>query len=145
MAIVKESVIIKRPAEQVYNFVTDLKNLPRWEPAILEVEQTSAGEMGVGTTYRGINKMMGMKMKWTATVSECEPNKKWGETIISGSSRIDEHLDFDAVDGSTRFTLAYDMKAGGILKLLSPMITSTMRKQVKDNLGNLKRILEART
>jgi uncharacterized membrane protein len=145
MAIVQESVVIKRPAEQVYAFVTDPKNLPKWEPAILEVEQTSTGEIGVGTTYRGVNKMMGMRMKWTATVNECEPNKKWSESIISGSSRIDEQLSFDAADGGTKFTLAYDMKAGGILKLLSPMITSTTRKQLKENLNNLKRILEAQT
>jgi len=144
MTIVRESVIIKRPAEQVYAYVTDLKNLPQWEPAILEVEQTSSGDLGVGTTYRGVNKMMGMRMNWTSIVNECEPNKKWSETIISGGSRIDEHLDFDSVDGSTKFTLAYDMKAGGILRLLSPLITSTTRKQLKENLGNLKRILEAR-
>jgi uncharacterized membrane protein len=143
MAKVEESVVIKRPAEQVYNFVTDLKNLPQWEPAITEVEQTSAGELGVGTTYRGVNKMMGMKMKWTSIVNKCEPNKKWSETIISGSSRIDEQLSFDAADGSTKFTLAYDMKAGGILKLLSPLIVSTTRKQLRENLGTLKRMLEA--
>jgi uncharacterized membrane protein len=145
MAKVEESVVIKRPAEQVYNFVTDLKNLPQWEPAITEVEQTSAGELGVGTTYRGVNKMMGMKMKWTSIVNKCEPNKKWSETIISGSSRIDEQLSFDATDGSTKFTLAYDMKAGGILKLLSPLIVSTTRKQLKENLNNLKIILEAQS
>ena len=145
MATVQESVIINRPAEQVYAYVTDIKNLPQWEPAILEAEQTSTGELGVGTTYRGVNKMMGMRMKWTATVNEYEPNKKWSETIISGSSRIDEYLSFDNIDGGTKFTLAYDMKAGGILKLLAPMITSTMRKQVKENLNNLKKILEAQS
>ena len=34
---------------------------------------------------------------------------------------------------------------GGIFKLFSPMMVSTMRKELKKSLGNLKSILEAKT
>jgi hypothetical protein len=41
-----------------------------------------------------------------------------------------------------RFTLAYDMKVDGLLRLLSPMLTRSMRKELKKSLYNLKQVLE---
>jgi hypothetical protein len=37
----------------------------------------------------------------------------------------------------------YDMKMGGFLKLFSPMVLSSMRKETVKGLANLKSILEA--
>ncbi len=87
--------------------------------------------------------MMGRRMVWTSKVTEYDLNKMWGENITSGSMQIEEHLTFDPVEGGTKFTLVYEMKVGGFLKLFSPMVVSTMRKQTKENLSNLKSILEA--
>jgi uncharacterized protein YndB with AHSA1/START domain len=143
MARIEESVDIKRPVDQVFAYVTDAKNWPRWESAMLEAEQTSPGQMGIGTTFRGANRVMGRRMVWISKVTEYEPNKKWGETISSGSTLIEDHLIFDPVEGGTKFTLVYDMQVGGLLKLFAPMVISTMRKQTKGNLSNLKSILEA--
>jgi len=42
----------------------------------------------------------------------------------------------------TKFAMIYDMKVGGLLKILSPLMTSTMRKQNKVNFAKLKDILE---
>jgi uncharacterized protein YndB with AHSA1/START domain len=145
MARIEESVVIKRPVDQVFAYVTNIKNLPQWESAILEAEQTSPGQMGIGTTFRGANRAMGRRMVWTSKVTEYEPNKKWGETISSGSTLIEEHLSFDPVDGGTKFTLVFNIQVGGFLKLFSPMVVSSMRKETKKSLGNLKNILEAQT
>jgi hypothetical protein len=46
------------------------------------------------------------------------------------------------VEKGTKVTQVYDMKAGGFLKLFAPMMTSSMRKEMKKNLSNLKSILE---
>ena len=142
MARIEESVEIKQPVERVFAFVTDANSWPKWETAMVEVEQTSKGEMGVGSTYRGTNRIMGQRMAWTLKVTECEKNRSVVQEITIGSSHIKEYLTFDSVNGSTKFTLAYDAKMGGFLKLLMPMVVSSTRKQAKDNLGNLKRLLE---
>jgi uncharacterized membrane protein len=143
MAKIEENVEIRRPVDQVFAYVANISNLTRWESAILEVEQTSQGQMGIGTTFRGANKMMGRRMPWTSTITEYEPNKKWSETISSGSSLIEEHLIFSPIEGGTKFTQVFDMKAGGLLKLFTPLMASTMCKQSKGNLSKLKSILES--
>jgi uncharacterized protein YndB with AHSA1/START domain len=143
MARIEESVEIKCPADKVFSYVTDAKSWPKWHSAMLEAEQTSPGQIGMETTFRGANRVMGRRMEWTSTVTEHEPNKMWGENITSGSTQIKEHLTFDPVEAGTKFTLVYEMQVGGFLKLFSPMVVNAERKQTKGNLSKLKSILEA--
>jgi hypothetical protein len=107
-----------------------------------EAEQTSQGQIGIGTTFKGKNRLMGQTSAWTAKLTEYKPYKRWGKIIDSGRVIIDDKLIFDSIGGGTKFTMVYDVKVGGFLKLLSSIINSSMRKQLKLDLGNLKSILE---
>ena len=145
MARIEESVEIKRPADKVFAYTTDAKSWPKWQSTIPEAEQTSQGPVGVGTTFKGTIHMMGLSMKWTAKATEYEPNKKFGKTITCGSLTNEQHNTYDPIEGGTRFTIVYNMKIGGLMKLISPMIVSSTRKGLKKALINLKGILEAQT
>lgn len=143
MARIEESVEIKRPVDKVFAYLMDAHNWPYWASSILEVEQTSVGQMGVGTTFRGVDRIMGRRMAWTSKIMEYEPNRKMGQNITSGNKLVEEHLTFDPVEDGTKFTFMYEWKAGGFPKLIAPIMLSIMRKQMKKNLSNLKGILEA--
>jgi uncharacterized protein YndB with AHSA1/START domain len=143
MARIEESIEIKRPADKVFAYTTDAKNWPKWQSFIPEAEQTSQGPMNIGTTFKGVSRMMGRSMRWTGITTEYESNKKWGKNITCGSLTIEEHVTYNSVEGGTTFTILYDMKVGGFLKLLSPVMAGSMRKETKKSLGNLKSILEA--
>ncbi len=143
MPRIEESIEIKRPVDKVFAYTTDAKNWPRWQSFMPEAEQTSQGPVNVGTTFKGVSRMMGRSMKWTAIATEYELDKKWGKKITSGSLAIEEHITCNPAEGGTVFTIDYDMKAGGFLRLLSPVMTGSMRKETKKSLGNLKSILEA--
>jgi len=143
MARIEQSVEIKRPVDKVFAYTTDAKSWPKWQSSMQEAEQTSQGQVGIGTTFQGVNRWMGMKVKWAAKATEYEPNKRWSKDITYWSTIIEDHLNFDPIQGGTKFTLVYDVKIGGFLKLFSCMATSSMRKQMKANLNNLKKILEA--
>jgi uncharacterized protein YndB with AHSA1/START domain len=143
MARIEESIEIKRPADKVFAYTTDAKNWPKWQSFIPEAEQTSQGPMNIGTTFKGVSRMMGRSMRWTGITTEYESNKKWGKNITCGSLAIEEHVTYNSVEGGTTFTILYDMKVGGFLKLLSPVMAGSMCKETKKSLGNLKSILEA--
>jgi len=145
MARIEESVEIKRPVDKVFAYTTEAKGWPKWQSIIMEAEQTSQGPMCVGTTFKGTSRMMGLSMKWTAKVTEYEPNRKWAKNITCGSMIIEEHVTYDPIEGGIKFTIVYDMKVGGFLKLFSPMVVSSTRKETKKSLSNLKSILEAQT
>lgn len=143
MARIEESIEIKCPVDKVFAYTADAKNWPKWQSFIPEAEQTSQGPMNIGTTFKGVSRMMGRSMRWTAIATEYGSNKKWGKNITCGSVAIEEHVTYNPVEGGTAFTIVYDMKVGGFLKLLSPVMAGSMRKETKKSLGNLKSILEA--
>ena len=145
MARIEESVEIKRPAEKVFAYTTDAKTWTKWQSTFPEAEQTSQGPVGVGTTFKGTIRMMGLTMKWTARATEYQANRKFGKIISCGSITNQQHNTYDPAGGGTKFTIVYDMKVGGFMKLFSPMIVWSTRKALKKALGNLKGILEAQT
>ena len=143
MARIEESVEIKRPADKVFAYTTDFRSWTKWQSTFPEAEQTSQGPVGVGTTFRGKVRMMGLTMRWTSTATEYELNRKFGKNIACGSLTIEQHNTYDPIEGGTKFTIVYNMKVGGLMKLFSPMIVSSTRKALKQALSNLKNVLEA--
>lgn len=145
MARIEESVEIKRPTDKVFAYMADPKTWPRWDSGLVKAEQMSPGQMGIGATLQGDMRAMGRRMAWTARVTEYEPNKKWGGSISFPSMQLEEHFIFDSIEGGTKLTRVYDVQFGGLLKLLAPMVVSSMRSGSKKSLANLKSILEAQT
>ena len=47
MIRVEHTVVIKRPIEEVFNFMAKVENLPRWAENTIEAQQTSQGPLGV--------------------------------------------------------------------------------------------------
>jgi len=145
MAVIEESVLVKCPVERVFTFTTEAKGWPRWHTTMPEAGQTSEGRVGIGTTFKGKTRMMGRTSDWTALLTEYASNERWGKVIKSAGIVIDDRLLFAPAEGGTKFTTVYDVKVTGFLKLLSPMVVGAMRKQLKLDLSNLKRILEAQS
>jgi ligand-binding SRPBCC domain-containing protein len=142
MAHIEESIEINAPAEKVFAFTADAAQWSRWHTAIPEAEQTSKGPIGVGTTFKGVTRLMGRSMPWTATATEYEPNTKFGKNIDSGSVFIEQHNSCTPIAAGTKFTLTYDMKFSGCMRILSPFIVNAMRKEMKKSLINVKQIVE---
>jgi hypothetical protein len=142
MARIEESVEIKSPVEMVFAFTIVAERWKEWQSTILEAEQTSPGPVRVGTTFSGTSRLMGRSMAWTARATEYEPPDKFGKIITSGSVRIDQHNNYTPIPQGTKFTLVYNMKVGGPLMVISPLLVHSMRAELKKSLGNLKRVLE---
>jgi hypothetical protein len=143
MGRIEESVEIKCPVDKVFAYTTVAKDWHKWHDYIPEAEQTSPGQVGVGTTFKGKTHMWGLTLEWTGKVIEYEPYKRWRIIVDAGSVSTDEKITFDAVESGTKFTIVYDIKPSGLLKLLSSRIDSSMRKRWKLGLVSLKNILEA--
>jgi len=143
MAIVEESIHIKCPVDRVFTYTTEAKKWPNWQSILPKAEQTSQGTMCIGSKFKGIVRMMGLSMKWTAEVTDYKPNIKWTKNITCRGMRIAEHVTYKPIEESVNFTIIYDMKVSWFMKLFSPMIARTMSKETTKSLAQLKSILEA--
>jgi hypothetical protein len=142
MARIDESIEIKAPVEKVFAITTDASRWSTWHTAIPEAEQTSGGPVGIGTTFKGVTRLMGRSMPWTATAIEYEMNRKFGKNIDSGSVLVEQHNTYTPTQEGTRFGMIYDMKFSGCIRLMSPMLVRAMRKEMKSSLVKLKQVLE---
>ena len=86
MTIRAESrVVIQRPIEEVFAFLSDWANYARWEADVIETGQVSEGPMGVGTIVRDVRKSMGRRIETLSRVTHYEPHSKIAVQSTSGS------------------------------------------------------------
>lgn len=138
----QHSVVINRPIEQVFAFVTDLGNEKRWQPEIESIEFTSDGPMGVGTTFRETRRTFGRRYEWHFEVTQFEPNKIFCIQTLSGATPYQGCRLFEPAPGGTRVTEQGELQTTGLLKLLDPLMARLSRKPLKAAYDNLKALLE---
>ena len=143
MTKLESSVVINRPLEEVFAFVTDFDNATQWMAELVEGKQTSEGPLGVGTTLSGVARPMGRRVESTQEVVEYEPNSKYAIKSTSGPVASQDNYTFESVAGGTKLTRVAEAEVSGVFKLAEPLFARMMRRQFETNFANLKDLLEA--
>ncbi len=143
MTKLEQSVVINRPIEEVFAFVTDMEKSSQWMSELVEAKQTSEGPVGVGTTYMAVATPLGRRAESTQDVVEYEPNSKFAIKSTSGPVASRDEYTFEAVAGGTKVTRVATAEMGGFFRLAEPLVARMMRRQFKTNFANLKDLLEA--
>ena len=142
MAIIEESIDIKRPIDRVFAYTLDIKSWPKWFSSVSGAEQTSQGQIGIGTIFKFASRGMGLKVKMTGKVTGYEPNKTWSKEFGTRSLNIKVRYGFDSIEGGTKVTQQFDIKLSGFMKLFSAMFVRSTHNQMKVALKNLESVLE---
>ncbi|UCE64403.1 MAG: SRPBCC family protein [Nitrospirota bacterium] len=143
MAEFEQSVVINRPVEKVFEFVSYPENEPLWVAGVQEAEQTSEGPMGVGTTLRSVGRILGRTIESTWEVTEYEVNRKRVVKNSSGPFPLEFVTVFKPVDAGTKITLTVQAEVGGFLKLAEPVLVRMVKRRNESQWANLKDLLEA--
>ena len=143
MATLELSTIINRPVEEVFAFLSNPENGPKWSAGSSEVKITSAGAIGVGTTYRSVRTFLGRRIETEAEFIEFEPNHSFAQKSKSGPFPVQNRVTFERVEGGTRVTLTLVGEPGGFFKLAEPLLVSMLKRQFEADLANLKDLMEA--
>jgi carbon monoxide dehydrogenase subunit G len=138
------TVTIHRPAEEVFAFLADFENVPKWNYAIEKTRKASPGPVGVGTVYRQTRSIPG-RSEEGFEVTVFEPGQRLAIRGQIGPFRARVGYLLEAVPGGTRLTndVALD-PSPGVLRLAARLATPRVKTAVAENLGKLKEILEAR-
>jgi len=137
----ENSVFIKHPVAQVFEFVTDFSNNAVWQTDILEIKMTSAGRIGSGSTYRCVNRFMGKRIETEGLVTEYEPHRRCCIEIRTGPITGTSVLAFEAVDGGTLFTTSGSLDLA-FFKLARLLVKRKINQQLKNDMHKLKVVLE---
>ncbi|HUY77036.1 MAG TPA: SRPBCC family protein [Ktedonobacterales bacterium] len=143
MAHVEGQIIIHRPVDEVFDFVADERNEPRYNPQMLRAEQTSAGPIGVGATFRAVSMSLGRPVEMTIAFTAYERPRRLMSTTQLATMDIQGTLTFAPVPVGTQMNWSWKLKPRGVFKLMAPLITCIGRRQEKMIWTGLKRYLEA--
>jgi uncharacterized protein YndB with AHSA1/START domain len=136
-------ITIKRPVEDVFAVLSDFSSGSKWASGAVEpAKKTSAGPIGVGTTWHGVGKIVGRRFDTDTTCTEFEANRK--VTIkFTKPFPTTSTVTFESVAGATRVNQTVESEPGGFFKLAEPLVVTMARRQFQNDLDNLRDLMEA--
>ncbi len=130
---------------QVFAFLADPDNLPRWQPGIRVVERLTPPPTIEGSTANVIRDLMGQSVAVTLTVSEYTPDRRLSLSTSASGFAVTVTADLAPGDaGGTQLTVAATVKAENpILIALEGMIASAGAAELEVGLKRLREVFAA--
>lgn len=142
MIKVEKSVLIQKPVEEVFNFVTGEGNYTKWQSGVVEVIDQGPRNT-VGSQYIEVRKFMGQEMRTTLEMTEFKPNTRFETKVVKGPVPYVASMTFERVDDGTKVTICVDGEPKGFFKLAESMVAGQLEKSLAEDGQKLKEILEA--
>ena len=144
MIRIEGEVVIDRPVDEVFDFVADARNEPRYNPRMLRAEKLSPGRVSLGTRFRDEIKSMGRPAEVTIEIIGYERPRRLTDPIHPSTMDIRGGLTFDPVPTGTRMRWSWELLPRGPFRLLTPMVARIGRRQEQRIWAGLKRVMESR-
>jgi uncharacterized protein YndB with AHSA1/START domain len=133
---------IRRPVEEVFAYVSEPLNFPRWNSAVRTVRQTAAGGHDVGSSYLMERKLPTGRALNQLDVITHEAPHEFAIHATAGPTPFLYRYRFTSESGETVVRLDAEVELPGPAGLLPQLARRAVRSGVDDNLAALKQILE---
>lgn len=139
VVLLENSIELRRPAEEVFDYLSDIRNEREWNPTVKEVELLTPEPIGVGSQYRA---------RWsggpenTVECLEFDRPRAWVHVSDSKSWHVRFGGTVSEVPGGTRFVARMELSAHGAAKLLLPIFRRFMQRQEKLNMARVRAAME---
>jgi carbon monoxide dehydrogenase subunit G len=143
MARIDGEIVINRPVEEVFDFVADERNEPRYNPGMVRAEMLTPEPVGLGSRFRAEMRTRPRPMAMTTEFTGYDRPRRLASTTRLTTMDIQGALTFDPVPGGTRMRWSWDVAPRGLLKLMSPLAVRVGARQERAIWTGLKRLLEA--
>ena len=142
MTSFQASVRIERPVEEVFAYVSEPENFPRWNSAVQTVRKTSSGEEPVGSTYAMTRQLPGGQAENELEITTYERPREFAIRTLSGPTPFVYRYAFSSSDGGTLLELDAEVELPGAAALAGPLARRAVKRGVDGNFATLKGILE---
>jgi uncharacterized protein YndB with AHSA1/START domain len=138
---ISNQIEIARPVDEVFAFVADFNNNPRWMP-VLGVEQTSSGPVGAGTTFRQRFHMMGADYEMDCVITEFEPVRRISFRFVAPVFSWQGGYVVEPVPAGARVHARGTINLNGPFKMTETLFAPKIRRLINDTAPRLKQALE---
>ena len=130
--------------EAAFAFVADFAHAQDWDPGVATSERIDPGPVGVGARYRLGVRLGGRVAPMEYRITVFEPSQRvvlTGEG--SGVSAVDD-IRFTPAGTGTRIDYSADIRLGGLLRLVQPLLGGQFARLGRAALNGMKSTLDAR-
>lgn len=139
---------IGRPVEEIFAFIAEAENDPRWCPSVKEIERIAGERPGRGARYRMRHTPGGMTFEATVETTVYEPHERIEWLVTDSGHELHIVYELEPVDGNaaTRLRQTSHVQTRGWLRIpgffLKGYIKKDMKKEMNKQFQNLKQLLE---
>ena len=137
------TTLVDRPMPEVYAFLSNPLNLPKWQSMISGIEQITPGAVGVGSKYKVSAEMLGRKIDGLMEITAFEPPAKFGFTNQAGPMQVTVTIALKPAGTGAKIALNAQGNPGGVFKIAEGVLAGQVKSQMEANLARLKTVLEA--
>ena len=139
----ESTILINRPAEDIFAFLNIPENHTKFVPGMLEFRKTSPGPFGqVGASIRGIRTVLGRRMELPYEITEFEPGNRLGMKGQIGPVKFKDGYVLERMGASTRVRFWLEPALTGLMKVTKPFVVLLGKAHANETLTNLKKALE---
>jgi uncharacterized membrane protein len=141
---VVSEVEIARPRAEVAAYASDPANAPVWYENIESVEWRTEPPAAQGSRVAFVARFLGRRLAYTYEIVELVPDQRMVMRTAEGPFPMETTYTWsDAPGGGTRMTLRNRGEPAGFARVGAPMMARSMRKANRNDLAQLKRLLES--
>jgi uncharacterized membrane protein len=134
----ENTIRIDRPVDEVFAFLSDFENIPKWNYYVLEVRQLSEGPTGIGTTYHQARKTDEQDFR----IIEFEPDHTVAvKTLPQSSPSFERRFTLYEEGDTSRIRDRWKLDTGRPA-ILESLARGRVKSAVAKNLAKLKELLE---
>ena len=144
MPIVDETVVIARPLEGVFDFLSEPENAKLWDSSMVDVAQIGTEPLATGTRWRGATKLLGKRFDWTTEVIDAQRPTRMESRSVEGKLNFSILLELKPHRRGTllRYRIEAESGLGGVFgRLGDPLVQSAQGRSVRANLKRLAELL----
>jgi carbon monoxide dehydrogenase subunit G len=134
----ENTIRIGRRIDEVFAFLSDFENIPKWNYYVLEVRQLSESPRGTGTTYHQVRKTDQQDFR----IIEFEPDHTVTvKTLPQSSPSFERRFTLYEEGDTTRLRDEWKLDTGRPA-VLERLARGRIKSAVAENLAKLKELLE---
>ena len=135
-------VTIDHPLEEVFAYITNFENNPKWQSGIQSCKFITEPPLRIGSRYEQVASFMGRRIVSVFEVVEYEPNRMVRFHSISGTFPIRILRSVESTYSGSVVSATIEGEPTGLLKLMTPLARPMMRRSIESDYQRLKMILE---
>jgi uncharacterized protein YndB with AHSA1/START domain len=136
-------VVVARAPEDVFAFVADQTNTPRWQSGLIEVRRLTPGPIGVGTEHAFVRRVAGRRVEARNRYVRYEPSRLVAFDVSDGGIAGHVEYRFEPHPTGTLVTCVMEFATRGPARIAEPLLRRAIEREARRDDPKLAALLES--